>query len=219
MKQPILLLILLAIFNHVAAQISSSQNEDQDKIPFHKLYLNTDREFYFTGDTVWFSGYLLQPQTHAPEQIDCNLYVELVDSTGNMVKRELFLIEQGFCAGQIILNTQNLEGSYLLRAYTDLLKAFGEEFIFSKAIRISPVKNLAGFRSLKKEKLRTKINVELFPEGGFLLAGKYNKMAFKATDPSGRAVAVRDSVTHPAGLPSDRNSRPVRVRFPGTRPR
>lgn len=189
-KLPIPLLILLALFNYAAAQISPSPNENQKIIPYHKLYLNTDRDFYFTGDTVWFSGYILHPQTHVPEQIDCNLYIELVDRTGNIVQRELFLIEQGFCAGHIILNTRNLEGIYLLRAYTDLLKALGGDFIFSKAIRIIEVKNLAGFSSTKEEKLRMKINVELFPEGGFLLAGKYNRMAFKVTDPSGRAVAV-----------------------------
>ncbi|MCG6187893.1 TonB-dependent receptor [Maribellus maritimus] len=195
-------ILLILITQSVLSQNKKSFIESQQTIPFQKLYLHTDHEFYFLNDTIWFAGYLLHPQTHAPLKTDCNLYIELTDSSGHSVQKEFFPIEQGFCPGQLTLNRPELEeGNYLLRAYTDLLGEYGDDLIFSKPIRISRVKNTAGHETKDKDKHKiiNNITIDLFPEGGFLLAGKYNQMAFKATEPSGRDVEIHGRLLNGKG--------------------
>lgn len=193
-------ILLILLSQYVFSQTIESFIENQQPVPSQKLYLHTDREFYFFKDTLWFSAYLLHPQTHAPLKTDCNMYIEFVDNKGNFIQKELFPVQQGFCPGQFTLNNPQLkEGNYLLRAYTDLLGAYGDELIFTKPIRISTVKNTSGFETAESEHLDTEINIDLFPEGGFLLAGKFNQMAFKATDSAGRAVEISGRLLNSQG--------------------
>ena len=61
------LLILVLVASHsLHAQKIDKYIEDQQSVPFQKLYLHTDREFYFKGDTLWFASYLLEAQSHDP---------------------------------------------------------------------------------------------------------------------------------------------------------
>ncbi|WP_340113356.1 TonB-dependent receptor [Maribellus mangrovi] len=190
-----LLPFLLTILSlNLFAQNENTFNQKQQFVPlFQKLYLHTDREYYFNGDTIWFAAYLLHPQLHHPIKTDCNLYVELADSAANIVQKEIFPIEQGFCPGQLILDDSSSKaGTYLIRAYTDLLGAYGDDLIFSKSLRISRIKNQVIFEH--QQPMITKVNIDLLPEGGFLLADKYNQMAFKATDDAGKIVNINGSL-------------------------
>jgi len=183
------LLILLARFSF--AQNTATTLNEIHKVNFETVYLHTDREFYFTGDTIWFAAYLLHPQTHAPLTKDCNLYVELVNPESNFVDKELFLIQNGFCPGYLSLNNPDLpEGNFLIRAYTDVLKSYGDEMFFTKTIRISKVKNSNEIETIQKINKVEKVHIGLYPEGGFLLANQLNQIAFKATDQDGNEVDV-----------------------------
>ncbi|WP_167610093.1 TonB-dependent receptor [Maribellus sediminis] len=192
-----ILLITLSL-NLFAQNENTLKHESESVPPFQKLYLHTDHEFYFYGDTIWFAAYLLHPQTHQPVKTDCNLYVELADSSANIVHQELFPIHQGFCPGQLSLNDPNLkEGNFLIRAYTDLLGAYGDDMNFSKPISIARVKNKVLYE--QHQNRITKVSIDLFPEGGFLLADTYNQMAFTATDGAGRRIDIRGKLMNRAG--------------------
>lgn len=45
-----------------------------------KLFLASDREIYFQGDTLWFSGWLTQAATHEPDSLERILYGEVYDA-------------------------------------------------------------------------------------------------------------------------------------------
>jgi hypothetical protein len=43
-----------------------------------KVYLHTDKSYYFTGDTIWIKGYQVNAISHIPEGGSRFLYVELI---------------------------------------------------------------------------------------------------------------------------------------------
>jgi len=107
-----------------------------------KLYLHTDREFYFEGDTLWFAAYYLDGKSQTFEFKSCNLNTGLINTKGEIVADEKFILQNGFCSGYIPLSDTIIrEGNLLLRAYTNYLKNFGSEAFFTKTIRVSVVKS------------------------------------------------------------------------------
>ncbi|MCG6187418.1 carboxypeptidase-like regulatory domain-containing protein [Maribellus maritimus] len=204
----ILLLILLENVFAIHSQNVEAFIKEPNTMRFQKLYLHTDREFYFSGDTLWFAAYLVEGQSHIPVSESCNLYVDLIGEDGEIIKNEIFLIQTGLGRGWLSLsNSTELEGNYLLRAYTDYLKNFGDDAFFTKTIRISTVKNSFELSSSQLsidkdwaldtlsqisagESLETRIDVSFLPEGGFLLVGESNCVTFKATDKSGKGIPV-----------------------------
>ena len=153
-------------------------------MPFQKLYLHTDREFYFENDTLWFCAYHVHGQTHIKEEVFTNLYVDLVNSQGDIVLDEQCIIGGGIGYGYIRLDeSASPEGVYLLRAYTRYLKEFGDKAIFTKSISISSVKHSFELEAEKEsrsperlviqnkhELYNLEIDVGFLPEGGYLLA-------------------------------------------------
>ncbi|MBQ0768284.1 MAG: carboxypeptidase regulatory-like domain-containing protein, partial [Bizionia sp.] len=198
----LLLLFAIGLFIAIGAKSQKINKyiKSQESVPFQKLYLHTDREFYFTGDTLWFSAYLLEGRKHAPLAGDFNLYVELLNDEGNYVQKELFAILGGRCQGYLSFCSKDFkEGNYLLRAYTDYLKQFDEDAFFTKTIKVSNVKNTAGFET-KEAKLNSEnINLNFYPEGGFLLNGIINVMAFKATSKSGKEIDINGKIIDSSG--------------------
>ena len=192
-------IVLITLSLNLFAQNENTLKQESKSVPpYQKLYLHTDREFYFYGDTIWFAAYLLHPQTHQPVKTDCNLYVELADSNANILHQKLFPIHQGLCPGQLSLNDPKLkEGNFLIRAYTDLLGAYGDDMNFSKSIRIARVKNKVLYE--QHQNSITKVSIDLFPEGGFLLADTYNQMAFQATDGDGRGIDINGKLMNSNG--------------------
>lgn len=173
----------------------------QKTVSYQKLYLHTDREFYFIGDTLWFAAYLLDGKTQIPINENCNIHVDLINETGEIVQKEFFPMKNGYCPGYIPFYNNNLkEGNYLIRAYNDYLKNFEEESFFTKTIKISKVKNTFGFSEMPGLITETpKINIDFFPEGGFILADKINHVAFKATDNLGNEIEIKGKLINNEG--------------------
>jgi len=151
-------LLILPIITSFAQNVET-YFENQQPVPYEKLYLHTDREFYFESDTLWFAAYLVNGQEHIQNTEACNLYVDLIDNTGKVIQDELFIIQNGLASGHIILGDLLLsEGVYLLRAYTDYQRNFGDDAFFTKAIRVSDIKSSL---ELAEEKVPPVLQVDL----------------------------------------------------------
>ena len=53
-----------------------------------KLYIHTDKESCFVGDTIWFKGYLIGAATHTIADLSRYIYVELTDRNNTVYWRE-----------------------------------------------------------------------------------------------------------------------------------
>ena len=49
-----LIFVLFFIQNVSTAQNTGMLFQNQEPVTFEKVYLHTDREFYFLGETIWF---------------------------------------------------------------------------------------------------------------------------------------------------------------------
>jgi hypothetical protein len=130
--------------DHPLKNIMSAVDSVRKRLPIEKLYLQTDKPYYTVSDTLHFKGYVLDADYLTPSARSGLLYVDLLDKTNTAVKRMMFPVVMGLSWGDVALNEDDVpEGSYKLKAYTNWMLNFGEDYIFNKDIYISPANNEA----------------------------------------------------------------------------
>jgi hypothetical protein len=77
LKRNYVLLVLQFCFQITLAQHIDVFFENQETVPFQKIYVVTDRDFYFYQDTLWFSAFVVDGVMHTPITSSCNLYVNI----------------------------------------------------------------------------------------------------------------------------------------------
>ena len=152
-----------------------------------KLYIQTDKPYYSSGDKIWLKGYLVNGINHTPILFTYYIYVELYNSKDELITRiKIKGDEHGF-ANSIPLDVGLAQGYYTLRAYTQWMCNNSSDFFFSKVIRV-----VNPFLESKKEIVKVKNNFDLqfFPEGGALLPQIEQCIAFKAIGADGLSTGV-----------------------------
>jgi hypothetical protein len=105
-----------------------------------KVYVQTDKPNYISGDTIRLKAYLLNADYLTPTNRSGMLYIELDDQDGKAAKRIMLPVTTGLAWGDIALDEKEVpHGSYTLRAYTNWMRNFDEDYIFKKDIYVSPV--------------------------------------------------------------------------------
>jgi hypothetical protein len=113
-------------------------------LPIEKVYLHTDKPYYNIGDTLWFKSYLLDRVSLADSRVSNLLYVELDNDSSEMVRRISIPIKDGLGWAQIPLPGAIFrEGGYTLRAYTNWMQNFGEDYVFSQRFYLGVPTNQA----------------------------------------------------------------------------
>ena len=100
-----------------------------------KLYVAFDKHYYFVGDTIWFKTYLLDANYGANAK-STKVYVELVNDSSNVIERLVVPLTSGIGWGDFTLKNNIEQGSYTIRAYTNLQQNFGEDLFFTKRFTI-----------------------------------------------------------------------------------
>lgn len=164
------------------------------RYPQEKVYLHLDKDYYAGGETIWFKGYVTiqgLPSTQAT-----NLYVELLDKNNNIVQKKMFGIFNAGAPGNFDLPETQKPGVYQLRAYTSWMLNFDPAFAYSRTIEIfDPAKKGAPAADTTAQDF----SVQFFPEGGNLIAGQANLVAFKAIDNNGYPIEVTGNIKDAKG--------------------
>ncbi|RZK47153.1 MAG: hypothetical protein EOO59_18215, partial [Hymenobacter sp.] len=160
-----------------------------------KVYLQLDRPVYGTGETIWFSGYIVDGLRHRPDSLSKILYVELLSPQRQLVARRTLRVEPGGLAnGDIELDDSLRAGTYVLRAYTNWMRNAGPSFFYERQLQVWPASPdepaaapapLTTTRSSAQKTIGSKVDVQFFPEGGTLVAGLPAVVAFKAQAATG----------------------------------
>ena len=178
--------LALTLRDDPARRITERFFRYQMAVPQEKVFLHLDRSYYSAGETVWYKAYLLNASTHEADSVSGVLYVELIDATARKVRqRGQLRAENGYAAGNFALPDSLPAGHYQLRAYTNWMRNFPEEFNFTHDFRV--------FDARPPEvtfPVSGPVDLQFFPEGGNLVAGFDCRVGFKAIGPDGRAVAV-----------------------------
>ena len=120
------------------ASIKNLFLEQISNYPQEKIYVQTDRGTYVSGDTVWFRIHLVDALFLRQANASRYVYLELINPIDKLIERVKIRPDSIGCFyGQIQLNEELEEGNYSLRAYTRFMQNQGEEYFFRKTIYIA----------------------------------------------------------------------------------
>ena len=157
-------------------------------------------------------------QSPAPSKV---LYVELLSPNGVVLKQLKLKVENGRASGSIPLVDVSTEearalrgvmalpsGFYEVRAYTRTMLNFDDAGVFSRVFPVYETPKKEGdysnptmqrwdnpYDMQRPEEEKTKsLSVTFYPEGGNLVMGVANRIAFKAIGANGQGVEVSGSI-------------------------
>lgn len=205
-----------------SGQIEQKILEHYARTPQEKIYIQTDNDTYLAGDKVWMRAHLVDAATNIPstskafpEHRSRYIYVELHDNQADTLIQRVMLKRDslGVFASAIDLPPALATGNYTLAAYTQWMMNFPQELFAYKRLRVSalnaasaaPADNMQPADKAKGKTRRRRsddvqdtaaayrMRIAALPEGGHLIAGHLQRLAFKVTDGSGTGVdaAVR----------------------------
>ncbi|GEM_PF-2747139 len=180
--------LLLSINSYSQEILQERLLEYNENVIEEKIYLHTDRSYYGIGETIWYQAYLTIGNENKPSNVSSTAYIQLYNSSDNLVSEQVIRMNYGLAKGNINLDTLLAPGGYKLVAFTNWMKNFGPEQVFQKPIYILPTEIEELDPVIQQE---TNIDLQFFPEGGNLLDGIPTKVAFKAIGPDGLSRDVK----------------------------
>lgn len=196
-----------------------------------KVYVQTDNNCYFVGDTLWYKAFVLRADNNKPTNMSKLLYVELLSPDGVVVERQRIVVSnKGVTCGQFALQDSLYSGYYEIRAYTrwmlnfnvthrdytlddkhlfynnNMAHDFFREWngLYSRVLPIFSKPKQKGNYDGKymygrpKQEVefvdKPKLKVRFYPEGGTLLEGVQNRVAFDICDNDGQALQISGSL-------------------------
>jgi hypothetical protein len=283
-----LLFLLITCFSQFARSQSNDTLSLQSAVdniyaqslifPQEKIYVQTDKPYYVSGEKLFFRAFLLEAMSNLPSVLSRYVYVELINPIDSVIIRQQIRTENTMFYGSLLLPEYLPQGDYRLRAYTRFMKNSGEEYFYSRSVYITDPscidtqldaeftfleKNKVGVNlrfsnrktnvtfspdhvlfQLKRENMKTykpdgkgtidlkldvpeqerilliesitdnkrfgqylriphkkegKFAVKFYPEGGYLIPGKSNRLAFKAELPTGNKIEIKGEILDKEG--------------------
>jgi len=141
-----------------------------------KVYLHLDKPYYSKGDNLWFKAYSVAGPNHTPSPLSENLYVELINDKNIVLKRLTVYLRKGLGMGDFALADSLASGNYTIRAYTNWMRNFDQNFFFHKQIQLIDPKY---DKPVSKPEIDARFQIKFFPEGGELVTNLSSKVAFE----------------------------------------
>lgn len=161
--------------------------------PQEKVFLQTNKEQYAIGEAVWMKLWCVFQQK--PSFLSRIVYVDIADDKGVVVDRKMFRLDSLATAkGQIDASPKWKTGNYTISAYTLWMRNF-PEYIYRKNIVVYG-EDYVGRKLLP---VIPALQIRFFPEGGQLVSGLENRVAFLITDERGWPVNKAFSVVDQTG--------------------
>ena len=177
--------------------------------PQEKVYLHFDNTGYFQGENIWFKAYVMRDDKDSLTDMSKVLYVELLNPGGDVLQRHKLYIKDGQADGNISLDNLLHSGFYEVRAYTRYMTNWGTDAVFSRVLPVfrkpetdgdyskTVIDAISHRHRLPDSRMPTKadsavavterrnLRVMFYPEGGNLIEGLQNRVAFDVTDADG----------------------------------
>ncbi len=172
------------------------------------VFLHLDKGVYATGDPLWFSGYVLAPDTHQPlvrttADPENPVHVELTAPNGRLIQHQWARVKDGRTAGSFRLSDSLVTGTYRLRAYAEadsgnLRPAFERTVLIINGLSVH-----SGIKPPDSLRTSDSLDVQFLPEGGHWVAGLPSRMGIKALR-QGKGVAVTGRIRTAQGTEAGR---------------
>jgi len=104
--------------------------------PAEKILLDTDKQWYYPGESLWFAVNTFDACSGSPAQLSSVAYVELVGTDARPVVQSKVKINDAQGSGSMVINDDIASGSYTLVAYTNWMRNFGARIFARKPVYI-----------------------------------------------------------------------------------
>ncbi|WP_298652754.1 hypothetical protein [uncultured Proteiniphilum sp.] len=174
-----LLIITGIIFAQKPDEVISRFAEQLTSFPHEKIYVQTDKSAYLSGERVWLRSHLIEATTNMPVYISRYVYIELFDPFDQLLKRIKIRPDSiGVYSGYLDLDEELPEGDYTIRAYTRYMRNRGNEAFFKKTIHVLDPYSL-----------------QIEPIPGFAVNGNKVNVNFRFADPASGDTIAPEVVT------------------------
>jgi hypothetical protein len=152
-----------------------------------KVFLHTDKTVYASGEILWFKTYVTDANTNCFSFLSKICYVEIIGADKKPLLQGKIDVDSGRGNGSFLIPSSIRTGNYLIRAYTNWMKNFAPENYFEQTITIiNPNKRI----EVDNAGSVPEVSIQFFPEGGNLVYGLSNNIAFKITNAYGKGLAA-----------------------------
>ncbi len=101
-----------------------------------KISISTDRDLYFTGETIWYKVCCLGSGTSKPSLLSKVAYFELYNINNNPVVQLKLYLTEGQLNSKLLLPDTLSTGTYFLKGYTNWMKNYGSQVFATKVISV-----------------------------------------------------------------------------------
>ena len=158
-----------------------------------KVYLHTDKAYYYAGDQVYFQGYFAYGNPYLRDELSKVLHVELISMDRDMVIEKKFPIRDGVVTGDFYLPDTLSQNKYFLRAYTNWNRNYGPGHYFQQPLAVlSPYERVAP-ASAQQEFKNQGITLQTSKSEG-LEAREKVSLTISTQSPKGQIIPARISV-------------------------
>jgi hypothetical protein len=171
----------------------------ENLVMVEKVYLHTDRTYYFAGDNIWFKTYLIDALDRLPTDHSSNLHVELISPSSDIISSRVVRLDSGLGHGDFKLVASLKSGRYKIRAYTNYMRNFSDRLFFNKEIFVINSDNEKEDTKEDVKYVENKTELSFFPEGGSLIDNVSSVVAFKAVNSLGKGCDVAGKVYSSTG--------------------
>ncbi len=156
-----------------------------------KIYVHVDRPLYVVGETMWFKVYCVAADTHKPSDVSKIAYLELLDKESNPVAQMKISLVNGQGDGNLVVPAALSNGTYTVRCYTNWMKNFNPDYFFETPVTVLNPFVVAETLPTSQTTNASTNDLQFFPEGGNLVGGVENRVAFRAVGQDGKGSAFK----------------------------
>ncbi|WP_029038168.1 hypothetical protein [Salinimicrobium xinjiangense] len=153
-------------------------------IPKEVAYLHLNKTVLLQGEQLGFSAYLVKKSDLTPSKATSNLYVQVKNESGEVVKQKLLLVEEGVASNVIAIDTSFASGEYTITAFTNWMRNFEEQNYFTESFRV-----ISSNLDHVQQKEEVGPDVQFLPESGHLLSNAINTVGVVVKDKSGYGLS------------------------------
>ncbi|MBN1180737.1 MAG: hypothetical protein JXB49_00520 [Bacteroidales bacterium] len=164
-----------------------------------RVFLNLDKDIYLAGEDLHFSILCYDDNYKLPVNLSKIVYIELFDQDNTPLVQQKIFLDGAIGGGSLLIPKTCKTNYYYVRAYTNYMKNYGEQYFYMDRIKI-----VNPFFEIEKGESGISNNepvyLTVYPEGGSFLSGINNTFAVK-TNP-----IIRDNKQYTVFLKDESDS-------------
>ncbi len=159
-----------------------------------KVYVHTDRDYYYPRETIWFKAYLGFSMPILRDTLSRLLYVDFIAPSGDVIRSKNIKIRNGIGWGEFVLPPTMDEGEYYIRAHTNWMRNYKDSFYIKPIPILGWNQNLIT-QNMEVNKSESPYSVTITPNKSSYSTREQISLTINVRDQSGQSVPGNISIS------------------------